>query len=94
MVIDYHLEPICSTPEFYMLAKLHTADRPVISGCNGPTERISQFVDHFLNPSTQTLASFVKDTTHYLQILDNRGTLPPNCLLASLDVSSLYTNID
>ena len=98
-VKEFLLQPVCTTPEFYLLAKLHKPDRPVkgrpiVAGCNGPTQRISQFVDHFLNPSTRTLPSFVKDTTHFLQILNDLGTLPPNCLVASLDVSSLYTNID
>ena len=56
--------------------------------------KISQFVDHFLNPPTTKLRSFVKDTTHFLQILKETGTLPENTLLATLDVSSLYTNIN
>ena len=35
-----------------------------------------------------------KDSTHFLQILENLGPLPDNCLLVTLDVNSLYTNID
>ena len=54
----------------------------------------SQFIDHFLNPPTTELPSFVKDTTHFFQLLENMGPLPPNCLLEILDVISLYTNID
>ena len=36
---------------FYLLPKMHKANcpgRPVISGCNTPTEKISAFVDHQL----------------------------------------------
>ena len=40
-------------PEFYTLTKVHKANpvgRPIISGCEGPTERISSFVDSLLQP--------------------------------------------
>ena len=53
--------------------------RPLISGCEGPTERISSFVDHLLQPIAKTQKSYLKvakDTT-----------------LVSMDVTSLYTNI-
>ena len=88
----------CRTSEFYMLPKIHKGQtpcpgRPIISANGSPTEKISQFVDHFLNPPTQKLRSYVRDTTHFLQILETLGHLPPNCILATLDVSSLYTNI-
>ena len=38
-------------PEFYTLTKIHKptiTGRPIISGCDGPTERISSFVDTLL----------------------------------------------
>ena len=38
---------------FYTLTKIHKtipAARPIISGCEGPTERISSFVDSLLQP--------------------------------------------
>ena len=37
-------------PIFYPLTKIHkptTVGRPIISGCDGPTERISLFATHF-----------------------------------------------
>ena len=94
----YLSDVTCRTSEFYMLPKIHKSQtpvpgRPIISANGAPTEKISQFVDHFLNPPTKLLKSFVKDTTHFIQILETLGKLPPNCILATLDVSSLYTNI-
>ena len=75
---DVLLEPICRTPEFYLLLKIHKKDRPIrgrpiISSNNGPTKCISQFVDHFLSLPSNELPSFIKDTTHFLQLLENMG---------------------
>ena len=87
------------TPEFYMLPKIHKNQtpppgRPIISGNDSPTERISQLVDHFLQPCVPKLTSYVKDSTHFLQIIEPYTILlPTNTLLCTLDVSSLYTNI-
>ena len=96
-VRDYLTVTACRTPQFYTIPKIHKSPlkgRPIVSGNDGPTEKISQFVDHFLNPPTTMLKSFVKDTTHLLQILNNLGNIPDNTLLATLDVTSLYTNIN
>ena len=41
----------------------------------------------------QTTQSFIKDTTHFLNKLQQLGQLPNNAILVTLDVSSLYTNI-
>ena len=86
------------TPQLYLLPKIHKGlnpppGRPIISANGCPTENISQFVDFFLNPTCLTLPSFVKDTTHFLRLINDLGTLPDNCILVTMDVSSLYTNI-
>ena len=44
-------------PEFYTLTKIHKptlVGRPIISGCDGPTERISCFVDRLIQPIVVT----------------------------------------
>ena len=46
---------------FYTLTKIHKANpvgRPMISGCEGPTERISSFVDHLLQPIAKIQNSY------------------------------------
>ena len=58
-----------------------------------PTEKISEFVSFHLNPLVQTLSSYVKNTTHLLNKLQDFDDIPPNALLVTLDASSLYTNI-
>ena len=50
-------------------------------------------MDYHLRPLVEKIPSYIKNTTHFLTKLQEIGTLPPNTLLATLDVSSLYTNI-
>jgi len=43
-------------PIFYTLTKIHKptpVGRPIISGCDGPTERLSAFIDKLLQPIAQ-----------------------------------------
>ena len=97
-VQSYLMRDTKKTPQLYLLPKIHKGTlpppgRPIISANGCPTEKISRFVDHFLNPTCKYLRSFVQDTTHFLQLINNLGLLPMNCLLVTMDVSSLYTNI-
>ena len=81
---------------FYIIPKIHKQGhpgRPIVSSNSHPTERISQFVDHHLQPLVTKLPSYLKDTTHFLNKLNSIGQLPNGVLLVTLDVASLYTNI-
>ena len=82
-------------PVFYTLTKIHKptpVGRPIISGCDGPTERISAFVDHLIQPIAQKQALYLKDTTEFLNFIE-KTKLPKSTILASMGVTSLYTNI-
>jgi len=81
-------------PMFHTLTKIHKptpVSRPVISGCDSPTERISSFVDHLLQPIAQRQALNLKDITDFNFI--KKTKLPMNTILVSIDITSLYTNI-
>ena len=65
---------------------------PIISGCDGPTERISAFVDRLVQPTAQKHDSYLKDTIDFLNFIES-AKLPKNTVLVSMDVTSLYTNI-
>ena len=85
------------TPIFYMLPKIHKVNnpgRPVVSSVNSHTEKLSAYVDEFLRPIAEKLPSYIQDTTHFIKRIRALGKLPEKCYLATLDVSSLYTNID
>ena len=85
---------------FYHLPKIHKGvrglplpGRPKISAIGSPTEKISEFLDFFLQPSLPSIPSYVKDTGQFLYILQNLGPLPENTPLVTYDVASLYNNI-
>ena len=74
---------------FYILPKIHkpgNPGRPIVSSSSHRTERISNFVDHHLQPLVHKLLSFVKDTNDFLNKLQTIGNLPANSLLVTLDV--------
>ena len=82
-------------PEFYTLTKIHKptlVGRPIISGCDDPTERISCLVDRLIQPIAQQQESYLKDAKDFINFIENTK-LPKNTILASMDVTSLYTNI-
>ena len=85
-------------PVFYTLTKIHKptlVGRPIISGCDGLTVRLSSFpggVDKVLQPIAQIQESYLKDTTHFIRFIESTR-VPKNAFLVSMDVTSLYTNI-
>ena len=95
---DYLANPSPRTPMLYTQPKIHKnvlppPCRPIVSGNDSASERISKFVDWFLKPIVPTIPSYIKDTTHFIQLIESLGDIPPLSFLVTLDVSALYTNI-
>ncbi|CAJ0966495.1 unnamed protein product [Ranitomeya imitator] len=95
--VDFLITPIPTVPTFYALPKFHKSlveppGRPIVSGIGSIFERPCIYVDHFLQPLVTSLKSFTRDSTHLLQLLEERE-IPDNTLLISMDVESLYTSI-
>ena len=91
------------TPCFNGLPKTHNdfdsfpSLRPICSGINSCTAKISEFVDVFLRPATQQNPSYARDTSHFVSKIKNevsQTTNTGNTFLVTMDVSSLYPNID
>ena len=60
-------------PEFYTLTKVHKpalVGTPIISGCNGPTERITAFVDTLLQPISTSQTSYLKESTDFINFIE------------------------
>ena len=82
-------------PIFYTLTKIHKplpVGSPIILGYEGPTERISSFVDHLLQPIARKQKSYLKDMTDFINFIE-KTEVSQNTILVSMDVTSLYTNI-
>jgi len=88
---------------FYLLPKIHKnynswihgnpPGRPIVSDCASDTYELSTLIDHYLAPLAITHKSYVKDTPDFIEKLQ-KHKVNQNCYLITLDVESLYTNID
>ena len=85
----------------YFLPKIHKnvsppPGRPICNTINTPTMNLSKWVDIQLQPLVKKLPSYLQDDNHFLKKINDinkNQTLPPNSLLVTWDVKSLYTNI-
>ena len=97
-VFHLFVDKECRTLHMFFLPQIHNGitpppGRPIVSANGCPSEKISIFVDHFLNTPSTLNKSYVKDTTHFLKLIRDAGVVPQNSYLVTLDVTSLYTNI-
>jgi hypothetical protein len=67
--------------------------RPVISNCGTATERVSELLDFHIQPLVEGVPSVIKDSTHFLQRLEDLGHIPSTAILCTMDVVGLYTYI-
>ena len=84
--------PVFYTCTFTKIHKPNPVGRPIISGFDSPKERISSFVDYLLQPIEKVQESYLKDTTGFLNFIENKK-VAKDTMLVSMDVTSLYTNI-
>ena len=64
------------TPQIYFLPKIHKGKIPppgrsIVSANSCPTENISAFIDHFLNTLVKERKSYVKDTTDFINQIED-----------------------
>lgn len=90
---------------FYLLPKIHKdpakwskpfeipPGRPIVSDCSSETYRSAEFIDYYLNPLAKKHSSYIKDTYDFINKIKNLN-IPKDALLFTIDVDSLYTNID
>ena len=75
-VNQYLTDTSCRTSQLYILPKIHKNMNPprdqLFLAMAHPLKRL---VDHFLNPPNVELKSYVKDTTHFLKLLEDVGDL-------------------
>ena len=83
---------------FYLLPKIHkrlynVPGRPVISNSGYFTENIAAFLDYHLQPLSQGVRSYIKDTNDFLRKLRDLPDLPEDAIFCTIDVVGLYPNI-
>ena len=66
---------------------------PVISNCGAPTEKVSKFLDHHLQPVIKEGKLYIKDTTNFLDKLKALDDIPEGTILVTADVVQLYPSI-
>lgn len=89
----YILPKIHKPPEKWTIPFVLPPGRPIVSDCNSETYATAEYVEHFLHPLSILHPSYIKDTYHFIEIVKNLK-IPLNSFFFSLDVESLYTNID
>ena len=70
------------TPLLYGLPKVHKANitlRPIVSACDSPTDQLSNYVTHFIQPLVEILPSYIQESKHFLQLLESLLPLLSNC---------------
>nr|XP_049581060.1 uncharacterized protein LOC125971932 isoform X2 [Syngnathus scovelli] len=90
---------------FYLLPKIHKdpatwpwpyvmpPGRPIVSDCGSESYGSAELLDHHLNPLSVIHPSYIKDTNDFIQKV-RALTLTRTCLLFSMGVENLYTNIE
>ena len=85
------------TPSLCLLPKIHkpvNPGRPSVLSYDSPTESVSAYIDAPLQAFVKSLPSHIQDTNHFLNKIRSQPTsLPPDIIVATVDASSLYTNI-
>ena len=79
-----------------MLLKIHkpgNPGRPIVSACNCTTSNISAYLDSVMAPVVKQLPTYVKDSSHALQILESLSFTGSHQYLFTMDIKSLYTII-
>lgn len=90
---------------FYTLPKIHKPQnswtvpglippgRPIVSNCNSETEKVCEYIESFLKTKSTDHPSYIKNTNDFISKIKNIS-IPENSLLVTLDVDSMYTNIN
>ena len=91
-----------SVGKFYMNFKVHKPhdkippERPIVSGCQSFTSNIGRFVEFHMKDSATKHPSYLQDTPDFIRRIESincEGPLPENAMIATWDVTSLFTII-
>ena len=91
---------------FYMLPKIHKSKetwtipdkmpkgRPIVSDCNSESEHVAEYIDEFIKHEATLHPAYLKNTEDFIDKIRSIEELPDDFILITMDVESMYTNID
>ena len=92
----------CGAGKFYLNFKVHkTHDkipptRPIVSQCGSVTSNIGKYVEFHINEPATAHPSYLQDTPDFIRRIEEinqKGKLPKNAMIATFDVTNLFTII-
>lgn len=86
----------CKMPKFYILPKIHkdpVKGRPISPNHSWITSPASRWIAKMLLPVQEWCDTVLRDSTHLIMVIKNKTFLSKS-VLVTMDVASLYTNID
>lgn len=86
------------TPVIYILPKVHKhitepPGRPKVSGCGSILKPLGKYIDAILKEFVPLTDTFIRDSTHLINIIEDIPHNDQTDLMVGLDIESLYTNI-
>ena len=81
------------TPQFHIFPKVHKPNipgRPVVSSIQSRTSKVPTFIDHHLQLCGKSLPSYIKDTSGFINRINETKDINKDTILVTLDVKSLY----
>ena len=83
-------------PQFHIFPKVHETNIPripVVSSVECHASKISELVDHCLQPHGRSLPSYMKYTSDFINRINKTKDTNQDTILVTLDVKSPYINI-
>ena len=84
----------CELPKIHKLFQDFPQLRLIVSGFKFHTSALSEYLDTCLKYQARKCNLYVRDIKDFLSKLHNIKVLPDNAILVTMDVASLYTNIN
>ena len=85
-------------PKFYGIPKIHKKFlnlpplRPIVAQCNSMLAPSAKFIDHVLQPLSQSYSDYLHNSTSLITLLEDLH-VPDEAILVTVDVESLYPSI-
>jgi hypothetical protein len=95
-IMDFTKNENWKLPKFRLIPKIHKvpmAGRPIVPSHHWLTSGLSKVLDRLLRPTLEKCQYVLKDSRELVQIIENTK-FNDEIILATSDITSLYTNID